>query len=178
MTTRDRYTVFLARRRWLGGFALLVTGLLGACAQAPVPVAALPTPASVTRQEVLRKLGFAEIGDGWELDLSGHVNFEVNDSVLTPTALATLQRIARALTEVGIRHITIEGHTDNQGSEAYNLLLSRRRAESAAQALKAEGFKDSELVLMWYGYARPIADNATETGRQQNRRIALIVASF
>ena len=82
------------------------------------------------------------------------------------------------MTEVGIRHITIEGHTDNQGSEAHNLLLSRRRAESAAQALKAEGFKDSELVLMWYGYARPIADNATETGRQQNRRIALIVASF
>ena len=180
MRTQGIDSAFLPRRGCLFWLSFMGVTLLGACAQTHVQVsmAEVRRPDPLTKQQVLRELGFSESADGWELDLSGHVTFEVNDSVLSPAAMATLQRIAKALSEVGIHRITVEGHTDSQGGAAYNLLLSRRRAESAARILSAEGFKESELILKWYGYERPVANNATEAGRQQNRRVALIVAAF
>jgi OOP family OmpA-OmpF porin len=70
-----------------------------------------------------------------------------------------------------ITKISIEGHTDNKGSAKYNKDLSRRRAASVRKWLVMHGVDDSRLTSIGYGFERPLSDNATEEGRQENRRV-------
>ncbi|WP_243689519.1 OmpA family protein [Geotalea toluenoxydans] len=72
----------------------------------------------------------------------------------------------------------IEGHTDNVGSAAANMKLSQRRAEAVRSYLiKKHGIAAGRLTAKGYGMTRPIADNGTEAGRQQNRRITAVLDS-
>ena len=72
--------------------------------------------------------------------------------------------------------VEIEGHTDNVGSEAYNLDLSKRRAESVKNYLVENlGIDPARLSAAGYGFSRPIADNNTREGRAQNRRVVATV---
>ena len=71
--------------------------------------------------------------------------------------------------------LKIGGYTDNQGDPAANLALSKARAASVVSELVALGVAPGRLMAEGYGQANPIADNATEQGRAQNRRIALQV---
>ena len=73
--------------------------------------------------------------------------------------------------------IEIAGHTDSQGSENYNLKLSKSRAEFVRQHLIISGINSKRLVAIGYGESNPIADNNTEEGRRQNRRVEFKVAS-
>lgn len=155
--------------------ALLAAPLvLAACGTPPAP----PPPPATPKQDALRSLGFAPADDGWHLDLGGKVVFAHDDATLSPEALATLARVAQVLLGVGVDRITVEGHTDNQGSPDYNRHLSERRAEVVAQALVTNGFALANIVRRGHGAARPIADNANEAGRLQNRRAVLIVSSM
>ena len=67
--------------------------------------------------------------------------------------------------------VEVNGHTDFIGTEAYNLALSEQRAASVMDALKERGVDPARLKLAWHGSRNPAADNATEGGRQQNRRV-------
>ena len=69
----------------------------------------------------------------------------------------------------------IIGHTDNQGSQSYNLDLSLRRAESVAMFLSAQGLPSRRLITQGHGEQEPIASNATAEGRQMNRRVDIIL---
>jgi outer membrane protein OmpA-like peptidoglycan-associated protein len=68
----------------------------------------------------------------------------------------------------------IEGHTDSLGTDAYNLGLSERRAKSVYDYLVSRGVSPGRLQSLGKGESQPIADNSTEAGRQQNRRVMLI----
>ena len=163
------------RRVWL--IALLAAPLaLAACSTPPPPPLPIPTP--TPKQDALRSLGFTPADDGWHLDLGGRVVFSHDDATLSPEALATVARVATVLLGVGITRITVEGHADNQGSADYNRRLSERRAEVVAQALVTNGFAFADIVRRGHGSARPIADNASDAGRLQNRRAVLIVSSM
>jgi OOP family OmpA-OmpF porin len=70
--------------------------------------------------------------------------------------------------------VLIEGHTDSKGSDAYNLSLSDRRAKSVYDYLTSRGVDPARLSSIGKGESMPIADNETEEGRQQNRRVMLI----
>lgn len=165
-------------RRQLGlwSCSLLVWATLGACSNQP------PTPpshdASAAKRNALRDLGFSETENGWEMNLSGRVTFSVNDATLSVEGVQTVNRIAKTLIDIGIQHIAIDGHTDNQGSAALNQDLSERRAETAARAFVAQGFKHENITRRGFGFSRPVADNATEAGRQLNRRVTIIVSSL
>lgn len=74
--------------------------------------------------------------------------------------------------------ISIEGHTDNAGSEAYNLRLSRKRAEAIKRFLSEAGVPESRLTASGYGEMRPIASNETAPGREQNRRVEFRLADI
>ena len=69
--------------------------------------------------------------------------------------------------------LRIEGHTDNTGSEAANLRLSRERARAVASYLIARGISENRLIAKGYGSTQPIDDNSTDAGRGRNRRIEI-----
>ena len=103
------------------------------------------------------------------------VQFALNSAELTAAAGGVLDKIARILEshEGGI--VEIGGHTDSQGSEAYNLALSEKRAASVARYLAERCVAADRLVARGYGERLPIAGNDTADGRRRNRRIELKV---
>jgi outer membrane protein OmpA-like peptidoglycan-associated protein len=72
--------------------------------------------------------------------------------------------------------IQIAGHTDSSGSETYNQTLSERRGMSVQNALSGQGVDATRMQVIGFGEGQPIADNATETGRQLNRRVIVTIA--
>lgn len=82
-----------------------------------------------------------------------------------------LVRFARVMKNHPGLKVMIEGHTDNVGNAESNLELSRKRAESVKSFLVSEGIDASRIATMGYGQSRPVADNASEQGRERNRRV-------
>lgn len=103
------------------------------------------------------------------------VFFEFDRAELKPSALGDLARVASFLREHPDRNVVIEGHTDRLGSDSYNSELSRRRAASVRAYLIARGVAPSRLLSQGFGESYPIASNDSEAGRQQNRRVEMLV---
>ncbi|WP_355662178.1 OmpA family protein [Halomonas salifodinae] len=108
--------------------------------------------------------------------LSSEVNFAFDSAELTSAARATLDDVAQRLTRSSpdVR-VHIAGHTDSMGSAQYNLGLSQRRADSVRDYLISRGVEGSRLVARGFGEERPVASNATDAGRAENRRVELDV---
>lgn len=105
----------------------------------------------------------------------GDVLFETGKADLMPGAMRSLDKLARFLQENPEREVLVEGHTDSVGSESYNLNLSQRRAEAVATALRARGIGADRITTRGYGEAYPKASNDTPAGRQQNRRVEIVI---
>jgi outer membrane protein OmpA-like peptidoglycan-associated protein len=104
------------------------------------------------------------------------VLFGFNRHDLTSSARNTIREIATTLRHSSAsRDVSVEGHTDSVGTMSYNQDLSLRRARSVAHALVSEGVSRSRLSVRGFGEGDPIASNATEAGRQRNRRVEVIV---
>ncbi len=101
-----------------------------------------------------------------------NVFFDVDKSRILPTSEPELRRIAEAIQRYGIS-VIVEGHTDNTGSDEHNKALSLARAESVRLALIRLGCRPERLSAEGFGSSRPVADNSTPEGRQQNRRVEL-----
>lgn len=101
--------------------------------------------------------------------------FDVNSSAVKPGGYDELQRVARVLNDYPRTNILIAGHTDSTGSEAYNQNLSVQRAAAVKNSLAGYGVSAMRLTTVGYGETRPIASNATESGRQLNRRVAITI---
>lgn len=100
--------------------------------------------------------------------------FRSGSDQLTAKAFPILQETAVMLKRFPRERILIEGHTDGVGSEAYNIDLSRRRAEAAlAYFVEKEKVPRERFIVNWYGKSRPVASNALEEGRELNRRVAI-----
>jgi OmpA-OmpF porin, OOP family len=100
-----------------------------------------------------------------------NIFFEVDRYDLQDKSLAELQKMLRFLKENPSQRVEISGHTDNSGSDPYNLQLSQRRAQAVYDHLVANGIDPKRLSPKGYGATRPLADNSSEEGRQKNRRI-------
>lgn len=101
------------------------------------------------------------------------LKFHAGSTQLTGDSRETVRLAAAALrTAPPGTKMEIAAHTDNQGPDEHNRLLSQQRAEAVAQALQVHGVPASMLVPVGYGSDHPIADNRSESGRQQNRRVA------
>jgi len=100
------------------------------------------------------------------------VQFDTAKADVKPKYEGDLRRVADYLKKYPETTVTIEGHTDNVGGKAYNQRLSERRAESVKRYLVEKlGADASKISTVGYGFSRPIADNKTPEGRQQNRRV-------
>jgi OOP family OmpA-OmpF porin len=107
--------------------------------------------------------------------LSDKVLFDFNSSTLTPAANQVLADISKRLTDSAIIGVLVKGHTDSVGSEAFNQQLSQRRADSVAAFLVSQGVAADKLHTEGRGEGQPVADNATDEGRAQNRRVEIVV---
>lgn len=105
----------------------------------------------------------------------GDVLFEVGSADLKPGIQRKLFPLAEFLKENPDRNVLIEGHTDNTGSPAYNLELSQRRADAVASFLISQGVSPRRITTRGYGQAYPVAPNTTAAGRQQNRRVEVVI---
>ena len=108
-----------------------------------------------------------------EIVILQQVQFKTGSDVILPASDELLGQVAAVLNEhTQIKHIEVQGHTDNRGSAAYNKKLSERRAASVVRWLTDRGGIDaSHLVAKGYGMDQPLDDNSTEAGRQRNRRV-------
>lgn len=103
------------------------------------------------------------------------INFETNSARLTADALIVLSGVARTLADYPDIRVTIEAHTDNQGTAVSNLQLAKRRAISVARYLVDKGIAGSRLKPQAFGESVPRVSNATERGRAANRRVEFSV---
>ncbi|SNY49373.1 Outer membrane protein OmpA [Arsukibacterium tuosuense] len=107
----------------------------------------------------------------------GDVLFNTGQANLKVSSSNHLEKLAGFLTEHPERTALIEGHTDNVGSAASNVLLSQRRAEAVKTFLTAQGVALSRLTTVGKGLDMPLASNSTAEGRAQNRRVEVIIAN-
>lgn len=107
------------------------------------------------------------------ITLNGNVLFAYNQSELMPEARSELDSLMAKLQNADVASIKVIGHTDSQGSDAYNQKLSERRASSVAAYLLSQGLAPNKLTSEGRGESQPVADNDTEEGRAQNRRVEL-----
>ncbi len=103
------------------------------------------------------------------------VTFAFDSAELSPEAQVTLEVAVEALSDSADARIRVAGHTDATGPDAYNQLLSERRALSVADYLKSAGISAGRVGVKGYGESQPVADNGTRDGRAQNRRVELNV---
>lgn len=111
---------------------------------------------------------------GQVMTLSGEA-FASGQSKLKPEARANLQRVVEFISRFPGKDVLVEGHTDSQGGENLNQVLSQKRAEAVRDALVQEGVESSRLTVVGLGKDRPVADNATREGRARNRRVEIVV---
>lgn len=109
------------------------------------------------------------------LTLRGGVHFAFDSSELTAAGRAVLDKHIGNLKANPNMKVELAGHTCSIGSEAYNQGLSERRAKSVYNYLVANGIDAGRMTTVGYGETRPIASNATEEGRSQNRRVEVII---
>jgi outer membrane protein OmpA-like peptidoglycan-associated protein len=101
--------------------------------------------------------------------------FDTGKSAVKPDGEVFLDRVAVILKDKTKANVVVEGHTDNVGSAQANLQLSQARAAAVKQGFLARGLKDGRIQIQGFGMTNPVADNATPTGRQANRRTEIIV---
>ena len=115
-----------------------------------------------------------ETSRGLVISLSD-ILFDVNQATLKPGAASNVQKIAAILNQYPNYNISVEGHTDSQGSDAYNQSLSDRRAAAVRLQLISGGVPEARISSKGFGESQPVASNDTPAGRQQNRRVEVIV---
>lgn len=101
--------------------------------------------------------------------------FDSNSAVVKAGFHPTLNKISDMVNKYGKTTITIEGHTDSQGAEQTNLVLSEKRAEAVADYLQSRKVAHQRLTALGRGEKEPVADNMVEAGRLRNRRVEILL---
>ncbi|MBT8535989.1 OmpA family protein [Polynucleobacter paneuropaeus] len=105
-----------------------------------------------------------------KITLQADTLYDFNKSDLKPEGKATLDKIAADLSKIKLEVIIAVGNTDSVGTDAYNMALGQRRAQSVKTYLVAKGIDASRIYTESKGKSNPVASNATEEGRAKNRR--------
>ncbi len=127
------------------------------------------------RQQLNLVLETRETARGLIVNISD-VLFDFNKYTLKPGAREKMAKVAGILLAYPGLKIQVEGHTDSVGSDEYNMNLSRQRADSVRDYLVAQSVPSANITSVGYGESQPVASNDTAAGRQQNRRVELVVS--
>ena len=141
-----------------------------------VSVTATELAAEVKRLETeLADVRARQTDRGWILTLKNELLFDSGGATLKPGAQRALDNLAQFLRKHPERDIAIEGFTDSIGSPDSNQRLSERRAQAVKDALTGRGIESRRIDARGFGPSFPVASNATETGRQLNRRVEIVL---
>jgi OOP family OmpA-OmpF porin len=106
---------------------------------------------------------------------SYHIEFETGSSLVSPSSYKLLDEIFESAVVAEGLKVGVYGHTDNSGSDAVNVPLSDKRAAAVKAYLLKKGLKDMRVESKGFGSAKPLADNSSEAGRSQNRRVEIVL---
>ena len=125
-------------------------------------------------QEIERDLYLVPVEVGATVRLN-NIFFETGKDELKTASYSELNRVIKFLQDNPKVKIELSGHTDNVGNDSFNKSLSQKRADAVLSYLTKNGIDQSRLVAKGYGMEKPVADNATEEGRAQNRRVEFTI---
>ena len=128
--------------------------------------------------EMQRDLEGAEvqrIGEGIKITFDSGILFDIDKSDLRPVSQTNLAELAKILNKYPDTNILVEGHTDDTGTDDYNMTLSKDRAQAVALYLATVEVKSARFSTAGYGETQPIVMNDTPEGRQKNRRVDIAV---
>ena len=114
-----------------------------------------------------------KVGDNVRLIMPSNITFDFDSAVFKTGFNRTLDSVAKVLTEYDKTKVIVSGYTDNIGKAAYNNELSLKRARAVADYLILRDVSPARISVYGYGSQYPIASNATEAGRAQNRRVTI-----
>ena len=112
-----------------------------------------------------------------KIELKQTVFFDTNKATIKKVSFELLNQVGQAMQDNPTIQVRIEGHTDSQGNDKFNMKLSQRRAESVRTYLVKKGVAADRMVAQGYGETVPIADNRTSAGRAQNRRVEFVITA-
>ncbi len=115
-----------------------------------------------------------EIAVGTTFQLN-NVYFDFNKATLLADSYDELDRVVKFLTDNAKVEIEISGHTDNIGADKYNMELSQKRADATKAYIVSKGIASNRIVTKGYGKDKPLTSNATDAGREQNRRVEFTI---
>lgn len=115
------------------------------------------------------------VGEGIRVTFDSGILFGFDSYELTGQAKQNIREMAETLKKYEDTNILIEGHTDDVGKEGYNQQLSERRAKAVADYAKSLGVSGSRIRTQGYGEEQPVADNTTDAGRTENRRVEVAI---
>lgn len=135
--------------------------------------------ASVLRKELVGTgVQVKEVNGQIYLIMPGNITFDTNEAFIKQSFQPVIVSIAKVLKEYNKTFIQVNGYTDSTGNDAINNPLSVKRANAVADFLKIQGVAANRLIANGYGSANPIASNATASGREQNRRVEIVLISM
>src|SRR5688572_13110100 len=115
------------------------------------------------------------VGEGIVVDFNEKILFGYDKSDLNNSAESNLDKLVSILKDYPDTNLEIQGHTDSKGTDKYNQTLSERRASSVASYVRGGGINSSRITIKGYGETAPVADNDSEDGRAQNRRVTFLI---
>ena len=137
----------------------------------PIPVAGTPPPPP----PVVKKPERVEVKQD-RIAINDKILFDFDKATIKPESHGLLDEIVQAIKDhPHIKKISVEGHTDGDGTDEYNQGLSERRAQAVTNYLTAGGIPADMLTSKGFGESRPIADNESEAGKAENRRVEFII---
>lgn len=135
--------------------------------------------ASVLRKELVGTgVQVKEVNGQIYLIMPGNITFDTNEAFIKKSFQPVIVSIAKVLKEYNKTFIQVNGYTDSTGNDAINNPLSVKRANAVADFLKIQGVAANRIIANGYGSANPIASNATASGREQNRRVEIVLISM
>ncbi|HYV65451.1 MAG TPA: OmpA family protein [Myxococcales bacterium] len=148
-----------------GAAGALVGGLLGHVICDPMKEAPPPPPPPVAQ---------APPPPPKKIETITGPNFDFDKVHLRPEGVTKVEHAVKVMQEEPSMHVVVEGYTDSIGSDAYNLKLSERRAETVRNLMVEKGISASRITTRGLGEADPVASNKTAAGRAENRRVEII----
>lgn len=173
-----------------GGGAAAVCALIGAtesskrarnaalgCGLAGAGVGAYMDVQEAKLKEQLQGTGVQVVreGDNLRLVMPGNITFQTDSYNLRSDFYPVLNSVGQVLAKYADTTLRVSGHTDSTGSRSYNQTLSERRAGSVADYLATRNVDRSRMLVQGLGPDQPIADNSSDAGRAQNRRVELYI---